>query len=157
MFAEAGGIKPFAQDVLDNIMGDEFMMMTPQIEKYIANKLHPSMRKQYREKLGEIKCQYTSGARENQSGIYLMYAFYILCGALNIAMSCLMMWVMGLDMVWLLLITLAILCSEFTALFIHNRVFGQRIGIPIHEQYMMIMFMCSIPLIIGAAIIGGLN
>jgi len=159
-FAPIKKAVPFAADFLDNTMEPANASCAPQFAQYIENKLPADKQKKYKEKLGQLKETYT-GSSNSGDGMMLMYAFYVAGAVVNIALA-VMFFLLPLDIRTMykigihIVIMMAVFGIEMLVLFLHNRTYGNRIGIESRERLLLVIFLSSIMVAIGGAIIGAL-
>jgi predicted RNA-binding Zn-ribbon protein involved in translation (DUF1610 family) len=153
-FAAVKGEKPFAAEFLDNVMDMRYIMLLPQLIAFADNKLPSNQKRKYRGTLEGMRLEYTSGT-SNENGINVMYAYYITASVIN-AILFVVFFIVHIHFAFHLLILLGAFAVEFFLLFLHNRVYGNRLGISDFERILMLVFMSSIPFAIGGAIMGAL-
>lgn|GEM_PF-1556567 len=156
-FAEVKGEKPFAHDLLENMIQPQNMTMHALIAKYITNKTKGAKQKEYLERLSTIKEDYTKGLGLGE-GIFSMYAIYVIASAVNIAMVAFLI-IIDFERFALLfntLIALGVLAIEIGILFVHNKIYGNRLGMSSIELVLLSLFLSTIAAVIAGVIIGAM-
>jgi len=152
-FATAKGEKPFAEEFLDNVMDMRFIMMLPNLIRFAENKLNTKKKRKYLEVLEGMRDDYELGKKEDSAGMGLMYLFYAIAALLNV--GSMIVFIFTNMPLWAnILIVVGLFAVEFFALFLHNRVYGNRLNISKIEHYFLTVFMASIPIAVGGAVIG---
>jgi len=144
---------PFAEDFLTESMTVRNMEFAPMFEDYIENKLKPHRKSRYTELMRQLKESYTKRAT-GPSAITLLFMFYAVGAAMNL-MGLIFFLFSDLPLFVYALVCLAILVTEMSLLFWHNRIFGNRIKSGDRERIFMMVYMSSIILLIGGVFIGG--
>jgi len=153
-FAEVKGEKPFAIDFLDYAIQPAHMPMHANIAKYIVNKLPPAKQKEYLERLSTIKSEYTKGVGLGD-GMPMMYAIYSIGSLVNIGFAIFFI-VVDILFIFNVLIAMAAFGFQLMALFMHNRVYGNRLGMSKSELAFLCAFLSSAAISIACVIIGAL-
>jgi len=154
-FAAVKGEKPFAEDFLEHALQPQNAIMCSLIETYITNKLPAKKQKEYLQKLVGMKEQYV-GRVGDGDGLFSMYALYLVGAAINVGLVFLFIFVDLHQFVFYILAGMAIFGAEMLALYVHNRIYGNRLGMKQTEVTLLICFLCSVPIAIAGMIIGGL-
>jgi len=152
MFSAAKKVTPFAAEFLDHTIDPEYAMLVNQLEQYAENKLQPEKQKKYKERIAELRANYT-GRNRVSSGMMLMNVFYIIGAVVNVAAAVFFL-VVPIKIYWNIIIAIAVFAAEMLLLFLHNRSYGNRLGMDMRERIMLIIFMSSIFVAIGAIPIG---
>jgi hypothetical protein len=151
-FSNKKGEAGYAQEILDNIMDMPYIMLVPMMVTFAQNRLNAKLRPKYIEVLESLRAEYTEGMKNENSGINSIYAFYVAGGVLNVLMIVLL-YFLGAHLAVNLILVLVLFAVEFSLLYLHNRIYGNRLGIEKIEKYLMLVFMCSVPFAIGGAVI----
>jgi hypothetical protein len=154
LFATVSGTQPFAADFLDRVLEPKNMGMLPLFTKYVDNKLPPNVQKKYRETLDLLKGEYLNGPGAGE-GMRLLYVYYTAGSLINAGLVILFM-LLNLHFAFNVLIAMVVFCVELILLFLHNRSFGNRIGIAARERVFLAVFLSSVPLAIAGVVIGAL-
>jgi hypothetical protein len=154
-FSQVGGEKLWARDLLDCTLGMQNMVFVPLFTKYIENKVPANRKREYKERLEVIRAEYTSGKRDNEDGLGSLYAILSVSSAINVAFIGLFFW---WDLMFILnvVITAVVMTVEFFAVFFHNQIYGNRIGIGNTERIFLCVYLASIPIAIAGALIAWL-
>ena len=155
-FSQVKSQKVWAEEFIERLIQLEFMFLHTQIAQFITAKFPPAKQREYMSRLDSMKQEYTKGAKFGQTdGMISMYALYIIGTALNIGMIVLLLMT---DFMFIInvLIAFAVFTVEIGALFIHNRIFGNRLGMSENELFFLVMFLASICAGIGGVIIASL-
>ena len=151
-FANIKGTRPFATEFLDNAMQPANMMQSATFAKYITNKVPSTKQREYNGRLNYLKNEYTKGVGVGD-GIISMYGFYVVCAVINVALA--VFFIVGnLRFLFDLLIIIAAFGVEITVLFLHNRMFGNRLGMSRREMTFLSIFLSSIAVAIAGIFIG---
>lgn len=142
----------YAQELLDNIMDMAYITLVPLMVTFAENKLPPKIKPKYIEVLENLRADYTESMKNENSGINTMYAFYVVGTILNVLII-VGLYFLHAHLAVNLLLVLVLFATEFGLLFLHNRIYGNRLGIELTERILMVTFMCSIPFAIGGAVI----
>ena len=153
-FYAARKVVPFAAEFLNNTMQPQNMAQANQFSQYIENKLPAGEQKKYLEQLAELRSSYTGGSSSGE-GMRLMYLFYAIGAAVNLAFAVAFIF-LPLNFIYNFLIAMAVFAVELFLLYLHNRSYGNRIGIGDRERLLLVIFLSSTIITIGGAIIGAL-
>ena len=153
-FSEVKGQKPWAREFLDNAMHGDNMYIHSLFTEYIARKIPQNKQREYFERLANLKENYTKGVGEGE-GVFSMHMLYLLGIALNIGMI-VFVFVVGLAFLFNFLIGIAVIGLQLGAIFVHNRIYGNRLGISGIELIFVCVFLSSFVLAIAGVVIGAL-
>lgn len=154
-FAAVAGVKPYAEEFLEKILEPHNMTLITLLNKFIENKLPPARQKQWKDKLDAVRTEYLGQKTGSGNGLMLLYAFYIGGIVLNLVAAVIMI-VLHMMFIINIAITLAIFAVEIFLFFLHNKTFGNRLGMSARERAVLAVFMSSIPLVIAGLVIGGI-
>jgi len=155
-FSPKKGIQPFAEDLLENTIAPHNANLLTYFDAFIENKLPTSKQAEFRKKLTYAKSEYTSRmSRGDGDGMMTMYAIYVISSIINVGMV-VFFFAVDLRFLFNLLIGMAIFGLELLAVFTHNRMYGNRLGMEKPELILMCIFLASVPLAIAAAVIGAI-
>jgi len=152
-FAGVKGIKPYAEEFLENAMEPRNLPVIGLLHKYIENKLPTAKQKAFRERLEMIRSEYVGS--DVAEGVKFMYMYYVIATIVNVALLVGLV-ILRLLFVFNVLIGISVFCIELLILFLHNKAYGNRIGISATERILLVIFLSSIPLAIAGMIITAL-
>jgi len=155
-FSPIKGIRPFAEDLLENTIAPHNASLLSYFDAFIENKLPKAKQAEFRAKLTYAKSEYTKRmSTGNGDGMMSMYAIYIVCSIINVVMAVFFL-VVDLRFIFFLLIGIAVFAVEMCVVFAHNRLYGNRLGMEKPELILLCTFLATVPFAIAAAIIGAL-
>ena len=155
-FAGVKTTPSYAEDFLENAIIPANMVHFTLFSNYIENKIKKEKQQEYRDKLGAARSDYIgSGGEEEGQGIVSMYALYIISAAVNIGMIFLFFF-LDLHIAINVIIGMAIFCIELFVWYLHNKMYGNRLGISPIEMIFLIIFLSSIPIAIAGLAISAL-
>ena len=144
----------FASEVLENGLTPRNWELAALFEQYIKNKTAGAVNTRWTEKLREMNAAIAANPPTNTAN-RLIYAFYIACTALNVALAAVLI-ILTIPLAISVLAALAILCLEMTVLYQHAKKYGNRLTVGDTERALMVMFMCSIVVLVGGVFLGEL-
>jgi len=144
----------FAAEVLENGLVPKHWELAPLFEQYIKNKTAGSTTTRFLEKLREMNASIAANPPQKTASA-LMYTFYIMGSILNIGLTATLI-IIRINFAFRLLIALAPLLLEMFVLYRHAKKYGNRLTIPDRERALMVLFMCSIVLVVGGVFVGAL-
>ena len=144
---------PFAEEFLTSTLTFRNMKFVEHFEEYVAKRLPQMRQDRYNELIAELKKQYT-GASTSHTALILLYTHYIGCALVNITLTMLYIFLWSWPLFAFALLTLGVLGAQIGLLFAHNRIFGNRLASNKSERIAMIVFTCSIVLVIGGTFLG---
>jgi len=142
----------FATEVLENGLIPRNWELTPLFEQYINNKTKGNTKERWLSRLREMIAAAAMNPPKDSAGT-LMYVFYIGCGILNLLLAAAFI-IFPIEYYISIPITLAILCGEMFVLYRHAKKYGNRLTIADKERAMMVLFLCSIVILVGGTFIG---
>jgi hypothetical protein len=153
-FAKIKGEKPYAVDFLEHTISTNTVVFYNLLSTYIDNKLPAAKRTAYHERLDYAKKEYIGKGflSSDNKGMLLMYILYGGCTLVNIGLVFFFIFV-DLAFLWNAFIGIFIFCVELFGLYMHNRTYGNRIGISQKELIFLVCFLSSIPITIAGMVI----
>ena len=145
---------PWAEDFLTGAITVRNMEYSAMFEEYILTKLPKFRHERFIQLLRDAKQAYTKVSTSPRA-ISTLYIFYAGCSAVNVALAIALV-VLGINLLFSAFIGIAVLGLEIFLLFVHNRVYGNRMQITGIERHLMISYMVSIVLVIGGVFLGSL-
>ena len=144
---------PFAEDVLENGLIPRNWELTPLFEQYIKSKTTGIVNERW---LGKLREMNASIAAHPPSSIanQLIYTFYIASGGINLLATTIFILFSFIPLTIAVMLGVGMLCVEMAILFRHAKKYGGRLTIPDHERALMVLFMCSIVILVGGTIVG---
>jgi hypothetical protein len=153
-FAPSKKQVPFAEEFLDNAMIGNKMEMMDLFKQYIENKIEQKKQREYKILLQEAKEQYT-GRSELGQGKLSLFLFFLVGALINIATLPIFI-IIDIAFYFYLMIGLSLFGVEMALLFLHNRKYGNRIGMEPKERLVMVAFMCSLLIVVLAMVLGSI-
>lgn len=142
----------FAHEVLEHGMTPRHYELLPLFEQYIKNKTKGANNTRWVERLREMNASVAANPPRNTANV-LIYTFYSGSSIINVALAVLFM-VLSLSFYIYIAIALAALCAEMTVLYSHAKKYATRLTIPDGERALMVLFMCSIVVLVGGVFLG---
>jgi len=142
----------FATEVLENGLTPRNWELAPLFEQYIKNKTTGSVNTRWVEKLREMNAAIAANPQKNTAST-LMYSFYIGCGIINVLLAVAFI-IFPIPFYISVSVGLVLLCGEMFVLYRHARKFGNRLSIGDKERAFMVLFMCSIVVLVGGTFLG---
>jgi hypothetical protein len=148
---------PWAEEFLDACLTYGNMEFADQFASYIENKIDSAKKQKYTNKLLELRKQYTARSA-NPKSTKLLFALYIVSSVLNVALLPLFLFTNfgGFEFLMNLVLAFVTIFIEVALLFWHNKTFGNRLGMGERERLLMVIFMSSWFVAMGASIIGSI-
>lgn len=153
---------PWAEEFLDNCLDYRNMEFADLFVAYIQNKIRPDKQDKYRRKLQKLRKEYTFKASNPDSTKWL-YVLYIVSAVVNVLLFPGFMLLSGvlsqfapLHVVVNMAIATSTVCLEILLLFIHNKIYGNRLGMSDRERILMAIFMSSLIFVVGAGVMGSI-
>lgn len=153
---------PWAESFLDNALDYQTIDYADLFRSYVYNKIRPERQQHYLDLIDQLVKDYTNKSNDPRSTKWLM-TLYIVSSIVNFLLFPVMMILSG----WLsqtmyfyfainILLAAAAVCTEVLLLFIHHKIFGNRLNISKNERLWMVIFMCSMVFAVGAVIMGSI-
>ena len=153
---------PWAENFLDQTLTFQNMEFAGLFFQYIDNKIRPEKQDEYREKLHKLLKEYTGRSTNPQSTKWLL-TLYVVATIVNVLLFPSFMLISGATISWgwanlaiNVAIALVALGVEVLLLFVHNKVYGNRIKISPTERLWMVIFLSSLVFAMGASVMGSL-
>ncbi|MCL2755585.1 MAG: hypothetical protein FWE45_00855 [Firmicutes bacterium] len=143
----------FAEDFLTKALTVRNMEYISMFEDYIESKLRPARKERFKELMRELKASYVKTST-GANALMLLYAFYAIGAAINIAMVIFFLF-SDLQLFIYVLVAAGTLGIEISLLYFHNRKFGNRLTTSDRERLFMVIYMATIVLVIGGVFVGG--
>lgn len=156
-FAQIKKEVPFASEFLDNVLKPEFTPMVNKLSEYIENKLPDNQKRRFKQQLADMKSAYVNRKEISTSGLILLYGYYAFGTVVNLILSACFMWVFNLQLVINIFILMFAFLLEIGMLFMHYKVYGNRLGIQKTERILLTIFSSSIIISIGSLVIGAVT
>lgn len=159
--SEPGNV-PWAEEFLDNCLNYRNMEFADLFLAYIENKIRPDKQAFYRDKVVQLRKEYTFKASNPRSTKWLL-ALYGGASVLNVLLFPVFMLLSGvlsplITMYYAVNLSIAIfvVCAEVGLLFLHNKIYGNRLGMSDKERLWMVIFLASMVFVLGAAVMGSI-
>lgn len=151
-FRNAEKKQVFVEDFLQRALNVRNMEYANQFEEYIRNRLPQKRQHTYIELLRELREQYTKTSN-SPTAMTLLYTFYAVFATVNIAMVAL--FIIATLPLWLMaIICVTVLTGQIGLLYLHNKVYGNRIDISDTERLVMVIYMSTLIIAIGGVFLG---
>ena len=144
----------FAAEVLENCLIPKNWELLPLFEQYIKNKTAGNAQARWLDKFREMSVAAAATPTKTTAN-KLIYTFYIGCGILNIALAGMFI-ILNLMLAINVLIAVVVLCIEMSVLYYHAKKYGTRLTISDTERALMVIFMCTIVVVVGGVFLGAL-
>jgi len=146
---------PFATEVLENGLIPRNWELAALFEQYIKNKTKGAINTRWLEKLREMNAAVAANPPKTTANT-LVYTFYIGCGVLNILLAAVFI-IAPIPYYISISISSVLLCAQLYVLYRHAKKYGNRLSIADRERAFMVLFMCSVVILIGGIVIGLIN
>ena len=153
-FAAISGEKPWALEFLERAMQPRNMHHFSLFKVFIDNKIPPNKQKECHARLNFFKDEYTSGVGEGD-GVPSMYVFYTIGALINIGLFVLFVAV-DMRLIFNTLIAMGAFTAEIGFLFVHNKMYGNRLNMNRRELMFLCIFLSSIAVAVAGVLIGAL-
>jgi len=144
----------FAEEVLENGLIPRNWELTHLFEQYIKSKTSGLVHTRWLDKLREMNASIAANPPSNTAN-QLIFAFYIASSIINIIVVMAFI-LFSIPLTISIFIGVSLLCLEMAILYRHARKYGGRLTIADTERALMVLFMCSIVLVVGGTIVGAL-
>jgi len=145
----------FAIEVLENGLIPRNWELAQLFEQYIKNKTKGAANTRWLEKWREMNAAIAASPPKNTANT-LIYSFFIGCGILNILLAVTFIFA-PIPYYFSIAIGFSLMCGEMFVLYRHAKKFGNRLSIGDAERALMVLFMCSIVILVGGIFIGWIN
>jgi hypothetical protein len=145
---------PFAVDFLEGALKFRNLRHASLFRAYITNKLKGNIRTRWLENLDDMSSSFV-GKELKGASLISLYIIYFVSIALNVGVT-IMLLLLQLDFLINVLIGGLVLCVEIVLIYVHNRQAGHRSLIGDFERGLMVTFLCSLAVIVGASLVAGL-
>jgi hypothetical protein len=148
-FAAVKGERPFAADFLENTVNTNFVVFYNLLNTYIDNKLSTVKKPEYKSRLENAKKEYIGRGflSQDNKGMMLMYCLYIGGTILNLGLIGLF-FAIKIPLLYNTFIAIGVFCLELFGLYMHNKTYGNRVGLRGKEFIFVCAYLSSIPLCI---------
>ncbi len=153
---------PWAESFLDNCLDYTMIDAADLFRSYVRNKVRKENQARYLDKIDQMVKEYTAKA-DNPNSTKWLLTLYSVSTALNVALFPIMMLISG----WLspifgfyfivnIALGLAVVSVEVLLMFIHHKVYGNRLNMSQTERLLMIIFLSSMAFAVGAVVMGSI-
>jgi len=146
--------QPFAKEFLSEALTVRNMEYVNMFEEYVENKIEGRKKRKYLEIMQELKTAYV-GSAYGDASLGLLYTFFVIAILINLGLTVFFI-LSNFHLVVYTLLALAVLAIEITLLFLHNRIYGNRLEISETERLLMVAFMSTIVIVVGGVFVGAL-
>lgn len=153
---------PWAESFLDNCLDFTMIDAADLFRSYVRNKIRKEKQEHYLNLIDQLVKEYTAKSTKPHATRWLL-ALYGVSSVINVALLPIMMLLSG----WLsqifdlyfavnILLSIGIVSIEVLLMFVHHKVYGNRLNISQTERLMMVIFMCSMVFAVGAVVMGSI-
>lgn len=159
--SEPGNV-PWAESFLDTCLDYRTIDAANLFRSYVRNKVRKERQAHYLDLIDRLAKEYTSKSTDPQSTKWLM-ALYVVSSIVNVLLFPVMMILSGwLSQIFALyfavniLLAVTVVSSEILLMFIHHKIFGNRLNISQTERLWMVIFMSTMVFAVGAVVMGSI-
>lgn len=153
---------PWAEGFLDNCLGYHTIDQADLFRSYVRNKIRPEKQSHYLNLIEQMVKDYTNKSSDPKSTKLLM-TLYIVSSVINVLLLPAMMMLSG----WLsqifslyfaanILLAVTVVCGEILLMYIHHKVYGNRLNISQTERLWMVVFMSTMVFAVGSVVMGSI-
>lgn len=153
---------PWAESFLDNCLDYGMIDAAELFRSYVYNKIRKEKQAHYLDLIDQLVKEYTSKSDRPNAARWLM-VIYAVSSVINVALFPIMMMLSG----WLsqyfgfyfivnILLGMAVVSAEILLIFIHHRIYGNRLKISQTERLLMVIFMSSMVFAVGSVVMGSI-
>ncbi|MBO4823704.1 MAG: hypothetical protein J5580_04055 [Clostridia bacterium] len=153
---------PWAESFLDACLDYQMIDAAELFRSYVRNKVRKDRQEHYLNLIDQLVKAYTVKSDKPNATKWLM-TLYIVSSVVNVALFPLMMILAG----WLskftglyfainILIGVAVVSLEVFLMFIHHKIYGNRLAISQSERLCMVIFLSSMVFAVGAVVMGSI-
>ena len=153
---------PWAESFLDSCLDYNMIDAADLFRSYVYNKIRKEKQAHYLDLIDKLVKEYTNKSDRPHAAQWLM-AIYVVSSVINVALFPIMMIISG----WLsqyfgfyfivnILLGLAVVSAEVLLIFIHHKIYGNRLKISQTERLLMVIFMSSMVFAVGSVVMGSI-
>ena len=153
---------PWAESFLDNCLDYSSIDAADLFRSYVLNKVRKEKQAYYLELIDQLVKEYTDKGVSPKSTKWLM-TLYTVSSAVNVLLLPIMMLLSG----WLsqifdfyfavnIVLAIAVISIEILLVFIHHKIYGNRLNISQTERLWMVIFMSTMVFAVGSSIMGSI-
>ena len=153
---------PWAESFLDACLTYQMVDAADLFRSYVRNKVRQERQAHYLDKIDQMVKEYTANGNNPQATKWLM-TLYVVSSVINVALFPIMMMLSG----WLSPVTslyfgvnivlgVLVVSLEVLLMFIHHKVYGNRLIISQPERLLMVIFLSSMVFAVGAVVMGSI-
>ncbi len=153
---------PWAESFLDNCLDYQMIDAADLFRNYVHNKVRKEKQAHYLNLIDELVKEYTAKS-DNPNSTKWLLTLYIVSSVINIAMFPVMMLLSGwlsqkLDFYYIIniILGLVVVSAEILLIFVHHKIYGNRLSISQTERLLMVIFMCSMVFAVGSVVMGSI-
>ena len=153
---------PWAESFLDSCLDYHNIDQADLFRSYVRNKIRPEKQSHYLNLIDDLVAEYTVKAANPNSTKWLMI-LYTVSSVVNVLLFPVMMvlsgWlsqVFSLYFVVNVLLAMAAVSVEIFLMFIHHKIYGNRLNMSQNERLWMVIFMSSMIFAVGAVVMGSI-
>ena len=153
---------PWAESFLDNCLDYSSIEVADLFRSYVYNKVRKERQSHYLDLIDQLEKEYTAKGDNPKSTKWLI-TLYAVSSVINVLLLPIMMMLSG----WLsqifsfyfavnILLSIAVVSLEVLLIFIHHKIYGNRLKISQFERLMMVIFMSSMVFAVGSVVMGSI-
>lgn len=153
---------PWAESFLDSCLDYQLIDAADLFRSYVRNKIRKEKQSHYLYLIDKLVKEYTVKSDKPNATKWLM-TLYIVSSLVNVALLPILMVLSG----WMsqifdfyfavnIVLALAVVSVEVLLIFVHHKVYGNRLKISRSERLLMVIFMASMVFAVGAVVMGSI-
>ncbi len=153
---------PWAESFLDNCLDYDTIDAAELFRSYVRNKVQKDKQSKYLNKIDQLVKEYTVKS-DNPNSTKWLITLYSVSSVINVALLPIIMFLSG----WLsqffdfyfmvnIILALAVVSCEVLLMFVHHKVYGNRLKMSQAERLLMVIFLSSMVFAVGAVVMGSI-
>ena len=153
---------PWAESFLDTCLDYNMIDAADLFRSYVRNKVRKERQAHYFDLIDQLVKEYTAKGDNPKSTKWLM-TLYVVSSIINVALFPIMMLLSG----WLsqlfdfyfivnIVLGLAVVSAEVLLIFIHHKIYGNRLNISQVERLWMVIFLSTMVFAVGSVVMGSI-
>ena len=153
---------PWAESFLDSCLDYTMIDAAELFRSYVRNKVRRERQEHYLNLIDQLVKEYAGKSNNPQAAKWLM-TLYGVSSVINVALLPIMMMISGalspvfrMYFVVNILLSLATVSLEVLLIFVHHRIYGNRLNISQVERLFMVIFLSSMVFAVGSVVMGSI-
>lgn len=153
---------PWAESFLDNCITYQNVDYAQLLRSYVRNKVRSEKQSHYLNLIDQLVKEYTIKALNPNSTKWLM-TLYVVSSIVNVLLLPVIMILSGwLSQIFTLyfavniLLAVTVICFEILLMYVHHKIYGNRLNMSKTERLWMVIFMSSMVFAVGAVVMGSI-